>query len=447
MASNIANIGKVAELRSRLFFTLFVLLLYRLGIFIAVPGTSPEAMRQAMDQTGGGLLGLFSMFSGGGLDQVSVFALGVMPYISSSIIVQLLTVVVPSLDRLKKEGEGGTRKINQYTRYGTIILGIIQGIGVTSYIAGMNTQAGTPVAESSGFWFYFVSISTLMTGSLLLMWMGEQIQERGIGNGTSIIIFAGIVAQIPSHVLKTLSMSDIGSGEGGSDLSTPKLLMVLAIIIGVIGAVVFFERGQRRIPVRYAKKVVGTRMYGGQNTYLPLKINTAGVIPPIFASSLLMFPAMLAGIFPGSSVQDWLSLHLRPGQMVYTLVYVALILFFCFFYTAVVFNPIDVADNMKKFGGFIPGIRAGKKTAEYIDRVLSRITLGGAFYIAAVCVLPVFLQTEFNVPFAFGGTSILIVVGVALDTVQQVESHLITHNYEGFGGPSGARVKGRRARS
>ncbi|MFO0746973.1 MAG: preprotein translocase subunit SecY [Myxococcota bacterium] len=444
MASNIANIGKVAELRSRLLFTLLVLLVYRLGIFIAVPGTSPDAMLYHMNQSGGGILGLFNMFSGGGLDQVSIFALGVMPYISSSIIVQLLTVVVPSLDRLKKEGEGGTRKINQYTRYGTIILGIIQGIGVTGYIAGINTQSGTAVAASTGFGFYFVSIVTLMTGSLLLMWMGEQIQERGIGNGTSVIIFAGIVAQIPKHVLQTINMT--GEDAGGTELSLPKLIIVAAIIVGVVGAVVFFERGQRRIPVRYAKKVVGTRMYGGQNTYLPLKINTAGVIPPIFASSLLMFPAMIAGIFPGSGVSDWLQQNLRPGHMLYTSIYVGLIIFFCFFYTAVVFNPIDVADNMKKFGGFIPGIRAGKKTAEYIDRVLSRITLGGAFYISAVCVLPVFLQTEFGVPFSFGGTSILIVVGVALDTVQQIESHLITHNYEGFGGPGGPRVKGRRAR-
>lgn len=442
MASNIANIGKVAELRSRLLFTLLVLLIYRLGIFIAVPGTSPDAMMFHMNQSGGGILGLFNMFSGGGLDQVSIFALGVMPYISSSIIVQLLTVVVPSLDRLKKEGEGGTRKINQYTRYGTIILGVIQGIGVTGYIAGINTQSGTPVASSTGFDFYFVAIVTLMTGSLLLMWMGEQIQERGIGNGTSVIIFAGIVAQIPTHVIQTLSMSEVGGG----DLSTPKLIIIGAVIVCVIGAVVFFERGQRRIPVRYAKKVVGTRMYGGQNTYLPLKINTAGVIPPIFASSLLMFPTMIAGIFPGSGVQDWLQQNLRPGHMLYTSLYVGLIIFFCFFYTSVVFNPIDVADNMKKFGGFIPGIRAGKKTAEYIDRVLSRITLGGAIYISAVCVLPVFLQTEFGVPFSFGGTSILIVVGVALDTVQQIESHLITHNYEGFGGPGGPRVKGRRAR-
>ena len=443
MASNIANIGKVAELRSRVLFTLLVLLIYRLGIFIAVPGTSPDAMAFHMNQTGGGILGLFSMFSGGGLEQLSVFALGVMPYISSSIIVQLLTVVIPALDRLKKEGDAGTRKINQYTRYGTIILGFIQGIGVTGYIAGLNTQSGTAIAASTGFEFYFVSIVTLMTGSLLLMWMGEQIQERGIGNGTSLIIFAGIVAQLPSSIMQTINMSEIGGG----DLSTPKLIIIAAIIVIVVGAVVFFERGQRRIPVRYAKKVVGTRMYGGQNTYLPLKINTAGVIPPIFASSLLMFPAMIAGIFPGSGVQDWLQTNLQPSGMLYNLMYIALIVFFCFFYTAVVFNPIDVADNMKKFGGFIPGIRAGKKTAEYIDRVLSRITLGGAIYISAVCILPVFLQTEFGVPFLFGGTSILIVVGVALDTVQQIESHLITHNYEGFGGPGGPRVKGRRARA
>ncbi|MCC6625663.1 MAG: preprotein translocase subunit SecY [Deltaproteobacteria bacterium] len=443
MASNIANIGKVAELRSRVLFTLLVLLIYRLGIFIAVPGTSPDAMAFHMNQTGGGILGLFSMFSGGGLEQLSIFALGVMPYISSSIIVQLLTVVIPALDRLKKEGDAGQRKINQYTRYGTIILGFIQGIGVTGYIAGLNTQSGTAIAASTGFDFYFVSIVTLMTGSLLLMWMGEQIQDRGIGNGTSLIIFAGIVAQIPSSIVQTINMSEMGGG----DLSTPKLFIIAAIIVLVVGAVVFFERGQRRIPVRYAKKVVGTRMYGGQNTYLPLKINTAGVIPPIFASSLLMFPAMIAGIFPGSGVQDWLQTHLQPASMLYNIVYVSLIIFFCFFYTAVVFNPIDVADNMKKFGGFIPGIRAGKKTAEYIDRVLSRITMGGALYISVVCILPVFLQTEFGVPFAFGGTSILIVVGVALDTVQQIESHLITHNYEGFGGPGGPRVKGRRARA
>jgi len=274
------------------------------------------------------------------------------------------------------------------------------------------------------------------------MWMGEQIQDRGIGNGTSLIIFAGIVATIPSNIVKTVTMTEVAGGK----MQTPTILIIGLIIVGVVGAIVFFERGQRRIPVRYAKKVVGQRMYGGQNTYLPLKINTAGVIPPIFASSLLLFPNMIAGIFPGTAVQDWLNQNLQMGTTLYTLLYTALIIFFCFFYTAVVFNPIDVADNMKKFGGFIPGIRAGKKTAEYIDLVLSRVTMGGALYISAVCVLPVFLQTEFNVPFSFGGTALLIVVGVALDTVQQIESHLITHNYEGFGGPGGKKIRGRRAR-
>ena len=436
--------GKVAELRKRLLFTLLILALYRIGIFIAIPGVDMAALRFQMNQDGGGgLLGLFSMFSGGAMEQASMFALGVMPYISSSIIVQLLTVVVPSLDRLKKEGDAGQKKINQYTRYGTIVLGAIQGIGIASYIYSMNGSGGAPVVPvESQTEFTLMAVLSLMTGSMLLMWMGEQIQERGIGNGTSVIIFAGIVAQVIPSIIQTVSLSDLAGG----DIQTPTLLIVGGMIVVVIGIIVFFERGQRRIPVRYAKKVVGQRMYGGQNTYLPLKINTAGVIPPIFASSLLMFPAMIAGLFPGSSIQDWLQQNLQQGTTLYTIMYVALIMFFCFFYTAVVFNPIDVADNMKKFGGFIPGIRAGKKTAEYIDRVLSRITLGGAFYISAVCVMPLFLQGEFGVSFAFGGTSLLIVVGVALDSVQQIESHLITHNYEGFGGPGGPRVRGRRAR-
>jgi len=442
VASNIANIGKVAELRTRLLFTLLILAIYRIGIFIAVPGVSRTAIAERMAD-GGGFLGLFSMFSGGALEQFSIFALGVMPYISSSIIVQLLTVVVPALDRLKKEGDAGQKKINQYTRYGTIILAVIQGLGLSAFIQGGNTLGSTnPEAVlQPGFWFTFVTVVTLTTGSMILMWMGEQIQERGIGNGTSMIIFAGIVAHMPANIIRTVGMSEVAGG----DLKTPTVIIIGFIIIAVIAAIVFFERGQRRIPVRYAKKVVGQRMYGGQNTYLPLKINTAGVIPPIFASSLLMFPTMIAGIFPGTAVQDWLQQNLHMGTILYNVLYISLIVFFCFFYTAVVFNPIDVADNMKKFGGFIPGIRAGKKTAEYIDRVLSRITMGGAIYISAVCVLPMFLQTEFNVPFSFGGTGLLIVVGVALDTVQQIESHLITHNYEGFG-DKGQKTRGRRAR-
>ncbi len=442
MASNIANLGKVAELRTRLLFTLLMLALYRIGVFIAVPGVSREAVAERVGG-GDGPLGLFSMFSGGALEQFSVFALGVMPYISSSIIMQLLTVVVPSLDRLKKEGDAGQKKINQYTRYGTIILAVIQGLGLSAFIQGADSfgSSNPDAVLQPGFWFTFVTVVTLTTGSVLLMWMGEQIQERGIGNGTSLIIFAGIVAQLPASIVQTISTAGTPGG-----LQFPMLFVIGIVILGVIAAIVFFERGQRRIPVRYAKKVVGKQQYGGQNTYLPLKVNTAGVIPPIFASSLLMFPTMIAGIFPGTGVQDWLNQNLAMGTILYNVLYVALIVFFCFFYTAVVFNPIDVADNMKKFGGFIPGIRAGKKTAEYIDRVLSRVTTGGAIYISAVCVLPVVLQAEFNVGFAFGGTGLLIVVGVALDTVQQMESHLITHNYEGFGGPGGQKVRGRRAR-
>jgi preprotein translocase subunit SecY len=447
VANGLANIGKVAELRSRALFTLMILAFYRLGIFIAVPGVSRDAMANHMNTDGGGLLGLFSMFSGGALEQVSVFALGVMPYISASIIMQLLAVVVPSLDRLKKEGDSGTRKINQYTRYGTVILAFVQGIGLTAYLSGLGeTGGGSEVVLASSFWFSVVSVLTLMTGAFLLMWMGEQIQERGLGNGISLIIFAGIVAQLVPSLIQTVSLSEFAGG----DLQTPKLLIIGFVVLAVIAAIVFFERGQRRLPVRYAKKVVGNRMYGGQNTFLPLKVNTAGVIPPIFASSLLMFPALIAGIFPGTGFQDWLQVNLNMGTTLYNVLYVALIVFFCFFYTAVVFNPVDVADNLKKFGGFIPGVRAGKKTAEYIDQVLSRVTVGGAIYIAAVCVLPIFLQTEFGVPFSFGGTALLIVVGVALDTAQQIQSHLISHTYEGVGAPAaggGPRTRTRRARA
>jgi preprotein translocase subunit SecY len=444
VADGLANLGKVAELRSRALFTLLILACYRLGIFVAVPGVSRDAMQNHMGQDGGGLLGLFSMFSGGALEQVSIFALGVMPYISSSIIMQLLAVVVPSLDRLKKEGGSGAQKINQYTRYGTVVLALIQGIGLTAYLSGLGAGAGSDVVLASSFWFSVVSVLTLMTGAFLLMWMGEQIQERGLGNGISLIIFAGIVAQLIPSLIQTVSLSELAGG----DLQTPKLVVIGVVVLAVIAAIVFFERGQRRIPVRYAKKVVGQRMYGGQSTVLPLKVNTAGVIPPIFASSLLMFPALIAGLFPGTAVQDWLQVNLNMGSGLYNVLYVGLILFFCFFYTAVVFNPVDVADNLKKYGGFVPGVRAGKQTAEYIDQVLSRITTGGALYISAVCVLPIFLQTEFGVPFSFGGTALLIVVGVALDTAQQVQSHLISHTYEGVGAQGGGpRTRTRKARA
>jgi preprotein translocase subunit SecY len=439
-SGGMTNIGKVAELRKRIFFTVLMLGLYRVGVFIAVPGVSREAFQQNFDDSG--LLGLFSMFSGGALEQLSVFALGVMPYISASIIIQLLTVVVPSLERLKKEGNAGQQKITQYTRYGTILLAVVQGFGLAVFMESATGSGGTVQSPLFSEWgFRLQCVLTLTTGAVVLMWMGEQITERGIGNGISLLIFAGIVAQLPQALFQTVSLSEFG---GGSTLKTPTLIIIGVVVIGVIGVIVFFERGQRRIPVRYAKKVVGQRMYGGQNTYLPLKVNTAGVIPPIFASSLLLFPGMLAGLFPNSGMSDWLQQNLIPGNTFYNVVFIVLIIFFCFFYTAVVFNPVDVADNMKKYGGFIPGIRAGKKTAQYIDRVLSRITLGGALYMSAVCVLPTFLQREFSVPFYFGGTALLIVVAVALDTVQQIESHLITHNYEGFGGQGSPKVRGRR---
>ena len=442
MASSVASISKMPELRSRIFFTLLMLAVYRIGVFITVPGVNREIMQDYV-QSASGFLGLFNMFSGGAIEQLSIFALGIMPYISASIILQLLTVVVPTLDRLNKEGEQGRRKINQWTRYGTVLLSVVQGFGIAAYLTGLNEQGGGAegVLLGGGMGFTLMTVLTLTTGAVFLMWLGEQITERGIGNGISLIIFAGIVANLPDAIVQTWKLTE---WEGGT-ITAPVLAGIGAIIIGVIGLIVFFERGQRRIPVRYAKKVVGQRMYGGQNSFLPLKVNTAGVIPPIFASSILLFPQTLASMFPETGILDWLNANLIPGQLFYNVVYVALNVFFVFFYTAVMFNPIDVADNMKKYGGFIPGIRAGKKTAEYIDRVLSRITVGGAAYISAVCILPTFLQDEFGVPFFFGGTALLIVVAVALDTVQQIESHLITRNYEGFSAKSaGKRSRGRR---
>jgi preprotein translocase subunit SecY len=437
-----ANLGKVPELRSRIFYTLLLLSVYRIGVFITVPGVNREVMQSYIQGASGGFLGMFNMFSGGAIEQLSIFAIGIMPYISASIIIQLLTVVIPTLERLSKEGERGRQKITQWTRYGTVGLATVQGFGISFWLDSLNQAGGGAVGVliSSGWSFRLMTVLTLATGAVFIMWLGEQITERGIGNGISLIIMAGIVAGLPDALIQTYNLSTLGGG----DMQVPQLAMILGVVVLVIAVIVFFERGQRRIPVRYAKKVVGQRMYGGQNTFLPLKVNTAGVIPPIFASSILMFPMTLSGMFPNSIIVEWMNTALLPGSTFYNVIYIALIIFFCYFYTAVTFNPIDVADNMKKYGGFIPGIRAGKKTAEYIDRVLSRITLGGAVYMSAVCVLPTFLQSEFGVPFYFGGTALLIVVAVALDTVQQIESHLITRNYEGFGGSGGPRVRGRR---
>lgn len=441
MAHSLQGLGKIPELRKRLLYTLGMLAVYRLGIFVTVPGIDREIMANFIRYGETGLLGLADMFSGGAVSQMSVFALGVMPYISASIIFQLLGVVIPALERLQKEGDQGRRKINQYTRYATVALSIIQGFGISVWLQSLNAQAGTEhLVRLTGFTFKFLTVLSLTSGTLLLMWMGEQISDRGIGNGISMIIFAGIVAQLPTAVVRTFELSTLAGGK----LAPLTLLMILILIIVTIGIIVFFERAQRRIPVQYAKKVVGRKLYGGQTTSLPLKINTSGVIPPIFASSILMFPATISNLFPGATWVMWLQSALIPGEMLYNVVYVALIVFFTFFYTAVTFNPVDVADNLKKNGGFVPGIRAGKATADYIDRVLSRITVGGAIYISAVCVLPTILQQQFGVPFYFGGTSLLIVVGVALDLVAQIESHLISRNYEGFAGAHGPRMRGRR---
>jgi preprotein translocase subunit SecY len=365
------------------------------------------------------------MFSGGALRQLSVFALGIMPYISASIILQLLTVVIPHLERLSKEGEAGRKKIVQYTRYGTVVLSIIQGFGIAFGLEGMTGPGGEMVVIQPGWGFRLTTVITLTAGTAFIMWLGEQITERGIGNGISLIIFAGIVAGIPNALVNTARLVRTG------EMSLFVMLLLLVAMVVVVGAIIFMERGQRRIPVQYAKRIVGRRVYGGQNTHLPLKINTSGVIPPIFASSIIMFPATVANFIKVPWVQS-VAQAFGPGHWMYNLLYVGFIIFFCYFYTAIVFNPMDVADNMKKHGGFIPGIRPGKSTAEYIDRVLGRITLGGALYVSAVCVLPTILIEQFKVPFYFGGTALLIVVGVAMDTLAQVEAHMLTRNYEGF---------------
>ncbi|HEU4384776.1 MAG TPA: preprotein translocase subunit SecY [Anaeromyxobacteraceae bacterium] len=436
VTSGIANIFRIPELRKRLLFTLGILAVYRLGIFVTTPGVDRVAMRRVVQSTGG-LLGLFNLFSGGALEQLSVFALGIMPYISASIILQLLTVVVPKLEQLQKEGEMGRRKITQYTRYGTVALSAFQGWGIASYLESLRDPSGIAVVTEPGLPFRLLTIVSLCAGTAFIMWMGEQITERGVGNGISLIIFAGIVARIPDAAYQAWA----AYRAPGTGLDEISMLVLVLVMVAVVALIVFFERGQRRIPVQYAKRVVGRKLYGGQSTHLPLKVNTAGVIPPIFASSVLLFPATLASWFP---FLQRISDAIQPGEWVYNTIYVVLIIFFAYFYTAVTFNPVDVADNLKKYGGYVPGIRPGKTTADYIDHVLSRITFGGAVYIAAVCVLPTVLISRFGVPFYFGGTALLIVVGVALDTVQQIEGHLITRHYEGFTGPRGPRIRGRR---
>ena len=435
-ANAFSNLFKIQELRKRLAYTLGLLAVYRIGVFVTAPGVNRVVMKKAIESSGG-FLNLFNLFTGGALEQLSIFALGIMPYVSASIILQLLTVVVPALEKLSKEGEMGRRKITQYTRYGTILLSIVQGFGIARYLESVKSGQESVVPDDvKGWGFRVLTVITLTAGTAFIMWLGEQITERGIGNGISLIIFAGIVARIPQAVVQTwTTFSD------KSDSSDVDLLILGAVMVLTIAVIVYVERAYRKIPVHYAKRVVGKQTFSGQSTHLPLKVNTAGVIPPIFASSILLFPATLATWIP--AFKPFADAMTRGGW-IYNGLYVLGIIFFAYFYTAVTFNPVDVADNLKKYGGYVPGIRPGKKTADYIDGVLTRITFGGAIYIAAVCVLPSILITKYNVPFQFGGTALLIVVGVALDTVQQIESHLITRHYEGFTGPRGPRIRGNR---
>ena len=425
MFAGFKNISKIPELQKRILLTLLLLLVYRIGAHVPTPGIDTAALAAFFEQAKGSLLGLFDMFAGGALSNLSVFALGIMPYISASIILQLLTVAIPHLEKLSKEGEAGRRKITQYTRYGTVILSIIQGFGIAIGLENMAGPTGVSIVINPGWDFRLMTMITLTAGTAFIMWLGEQITEKGIGNGISLIIFAGIVCRGPAAIINTFRL--LSTGEMG--IFVVVLLFIMMVV--VIGVIVFVEGGQRKIPIQYAKRIVGKKMYGGQTTHLPLKVNMAGVIPPIFASSIIMFPATIANFIP----HPWMKMVaniLIPGKVGYELLYVAFIVFFCYFYTAVTFNPSDVADNIKKYGGYVPGIRPGKKTAEYIDGVLTKLTFSGAIYVSAVCVLPSILVGYFNAPFYFGGTALLIVVGVALDTAGQIETHLLTRQYEGF---------------
>jgi len=433
--SGLASAATIPELRKRVFFTLFMLFVYRMGVQIPTPGINGEALGAFFEQNASTLFGMFNMFSGGALENFSIFALGIMPYISASIIIQLLTVVVPQLEALSKEGESGRRKITQYTRYGTVLLSVIQGFFIASGLEGMSGPGGAPIVIEPGLQFKLMTVLTLTSGTAFIMWLGEQMTERGIGNGISLIIFAGIVARMPAAVGNTIQLVKAG------ELAVIFVPIMLIAMFGIVAFIIFVETAQRRIPIQYAKRVVGRRVYGGQSSHLPLKINVSGVIPPIFASSIMMFPATI-----GSFIQiDWvqrMSAALSPGTFYYYILFIVMVVFFCFFYTAVTFKPDDVAENLKKNGGFVPGIRPGKRTAEFIDKVLTRLTVVGAIYLSAICVMPTVLISKFNVPFYFGGTALLIVVGVAIDTISQIESHMVMRNYDGF--MKAGRIKGRR---
>lgn len=438
MIDGIQNVFRIPDLKKRIFYTFGLLAVYRIGTFIPTPGIDGQALTQYFASMQGTILGFFNMFSGGALEQMAVFALGIMPYISASIILELLTVVVPYLERLKKEGEQGRKKISQYTRYGTVVLSMVQGLGIAIGLENMEI-GGAVVVPVPGWGFRLMTMLTLTAGTTFLMWLGEQITERGIGNGISLIIFAGIVSGIPSAIGSTWTQLRLG------EMSPFLFLLLLVVMIAVVAGIVFMEAGHRKIPIQYAKRVVGRRMYGGQSTHLPLKINTSGVIPPIFASSIMVFPATLAQFIGGQNsggILETIVQQLSPGTLLYSFLTVLMIIFFAYFYTAIIFNPADVADNMRKYGGFVPGIRPGKRTAEYIDRTLSRLTLVGAIYLSIIVILPTYMVLWLHVPFFFGGTGLLIVVGVAMDTMQQVESHLVMRHYESF--MKKGRMRGRR---
>jgi preprotein translocase subunit SecY len=434
---NLGVFAKATELKKRIWFTLAALIVYRLGTWIPVPGVDPHVLAEVFQRSGGGILGMFDMFAGGALQRMTVFALNIMPYISASIIMQLMTTVVPSLDALKKEGEQGRKKINQYTRYATVVIAAVQAYGIAVGLEGMTGHGGGAVFEP-GLFFRFTTVVTLVGGTLFLMWLGEQITARGVGNGTSLIIFAGIVANLPRAIASTLEMGRTGA------LSAPVILALILMGVGIVALIVYVERAQRRIIIQYPKRQVGNKVYGGEASHLPLKLNTSGVIPPIFASSILLMPITAAGFASGNG-PEWLSYVtalLGRGQPLYLILYLSLIVFFAFFYTAVVFNPVDTADNLKKHGGFIPGIRPGKNTSDYLDFVLTRLTVIGAAYLAGLSILPEILISRFSVPFYFGGTSLLIVVTVTMDTVAQIQSHLLAHQYEGL--IKKAKLRGRR---
>lgn len=436
MSTGLENIGKVPELQKRILFTLFMLFVYRIGVHIPTPGIDPAIMQEWFDQQRGTLLGMFDMFAGGGLRSLSIFALGIMPYISASIIVQLLGMVSPRFEALQKEGAAGRQKLTQYTRYLTVILCLVQSYFMAFGVEQMAGPAGEAVVISPGWGFRITAMITMTTGTCFLMWLGEQITERGIGNGISLLIFAGIVARMPVAIYNTVRLTRTG------EMPIFGSLILLVFMLAVVGAIVYMETSQRRLPIQYPKQVRGRKVYGGQSSHLPLKINVSGVIPPIFASSIIVFPATIAQFFPNVGWMKATADALNPGSILYNIIYVIFIVFFTYFYTAVVFNPMDVADNLKKQGGYVPGIRPGKATAEYIDKVLSRLTFVGAIYLSIICVLPALLMSRANVPFYFGGTSLLIVVGVSIDTMSQIESHLISRQYEGL--MKTGRIKSRR---